>query len=378
MRNKLSSWRGPKAMDRTEQRRRTGGQSVRPPDPELLKRAQDATLVLHMGLHKTASTYVQGVLSARRDDLLREGLLYPRTGIVEKGSTGTREGAGSGQGLLSRKGRQEALKAQLLEELPEDVPTVLVSSEEFSRARPTPTPHNLLARFRAFGTVKVVLVLRRQDDWIESYYKQIVDQYNNFETRSFDKYFEETGRSLLDFHSRFTPWRDLVGPENFHVLSYDDLADGAAICRRILEISGLSGPILDELATVPVPRYESVRAIDTVGLRILNAYRLDDRETRTKTARSVYDAAPAGDIELMSPDLREEIQAMCRPINERIEAEWFDEPVPGLRFGAEPRASAKNPPSGPEMIDYVNRVMSLCEDARTTLNPEAMWQSEAE
>lgn len=378
MRNKLSSWRGPKAMDRAEQRRKTGGQTVRPPDPELLKRAQEATLVLHMGLHKTASSYVQGLLAARRDDLLREGLLYPQTGIVDKGSTSTREGAGSGQGLLSRKGRQEALKAQLLEELPKDVPTVLVSSEEFSRARPTPTPQNLLARFRAFGTVKVVLVLRRQDVWIESYYKQIVDQYNNFETRSFDKYLKETGFSLLDFHSRFTPWRELVGPENFHVLSYDDLADGAAICRRILEISGLSGPLLDELAAVPVPRYESVRAIDTVGLRILNAYRLDDRDTRTKTARSIYDAAPAGDIELMSADLREEIQAMCRPINERIEAEWFDEPVPGFRFGAEPRVSATDPPSGPEMIDYVNRVMSLCEDARIALDPEAMWGREVE
>lgn len=378
MRNKLSSWRGPKAMDRAEQRRKTGGQTVRPPDPELLKRAQEATLVLHMGLHKTASSYVQGLLAARRDDLLREGLLYPRTGIVDKGSTSTREGAGSGQGLLSRKGRQEALKAQLLEELPKDVPTVLVSSEEFSRARPTPTPQNLLARFRAFGTVKVVLVLRRQDVWIESYYKQIVDQYNNFETRSFDKYLKETGFALLDFHSRFTPWRELVGPENFHVLSYDDLADGAAICRRILEISGLSGPLLEELAAVPVPRYESVRAIDTVGLRILNAYRLDDRDTRTKTARSIYDAAPAGDIELMSADLREEIQAMCRPINERIEAEWFDEPVPGFRFGAEPRVSATDPPSGPEMIDYVNRVMSLCEDARIALDPEAMWGREVE
>jgi hypothetical protein len=378
MRNKRRRWLGPRAMDRTEQRRRAGAKSFTPPDPDLLKRAKDTTLVLHMGLHKTASSYVQGLLAARRDDLLREGVLYPTTGIVDKAGTGTREGAGSGHGLLSRQGRQDALKAQLVAELPDGVPTVLVSSEEFSRARPTPTPQNLLARFRAFGTVKVVLVLRRQDDWIESYYKQVVDQYNNFETRSFDGYLEERGRVLLDFHTRFTPWRDLVGPENFHVLSYDDLAGGAAIYRRLLEISGLRGPILDELATGSVPRYESVRAIDTVGLRILNTYRLEDRDTRTKTARSIYDVAPSGDIELMAADVREEIQDMCRPINERIEAEWFAEPVPGFRFGAAPRESATNPPSGREMIDYVDRVISLCEDARTTLNPEAKWGREAE
>jgi hypothetical protein len=332
-----------------------------------VERAQRATLVLHIGLHKTASSFLQGLLASHRDDLLREGLLYPTTGIVDKATTGTREGAGSGQALFSRRGRPDALKAQLLAELPEDVSTVLVSSEEFSRAAPTPTPQRLLSRFDAFGTVEVVVVLRRQDDWIESLYKQVVDQYNNFETRSFERYLRETGRSLLDFHERFTPWRDLVGPESFHVLSYDDLPDAVAICRRLLEIAGVRGPVVDQLATASVPRYDSVRAIDTLGLRILNSYRLEDRDTRTRIARSIYDVAPAGDIELMSAEVREEIQDMCRPINERIETEWFGEPVPGFRFGRPPRPSSANPPSGTEMVDYVDRVISLCEDGRRTL-----------
>ena len=346
-------------------RQRTTGPSAADLPDDALRRAKDATLVLHIGLHKTGSSYLQGLLAARREALLREGLLFPMTGIVDKASTGTREGAGSGQALFSRRGGHEELRAQLLTELPEDVATVLVSSEEFSRAGP-PSPERLLARFADFGTVKVVLVLRRQDDWIESYYKQIVDQYGNFETRSFERYVQETGRSLLDFHSRFTPWRNLVGPQNFHVVSYDDVPDAVAICRRLLGLAGVQGPVLDELSTVPVPRYDSVRAIDTVGLRLLNSYRLADRDTRTRIARSIYDVAPDGDVELMSADLREEIQAVCRPINERIEAEWCAAPVPGFRFASPRPVSTPRPPSGPGLVDYVDRVITMCEDARAT------------
>jgi hypothetical protein len=377
MRRRFGRFFGPRVVDKRRQRRReplspdVGGQ-------HLAGRAKDTSLVLHIGLHKTASSYIQGVLAASRDDLLREGILYPTTGIVDKGTTSTREGAGSGQGLLSRRGRHRVLLARLMAELGEGVPTVLISSEEFTRGGLTPSPEKLLERFNAFKSVKVVLVLRRQDDWIESFYKQVVDQYGNFETRSFHDFLQEVGRPLLDFHARFTPWRDLVGPENFHVLSYDDLPDGAAICRRLLEIAGLRGPILDEVGSVSVPRYDSVRPIDTVGLRILNSHRLEDRDTRTRIARSIYDIAPTGDIELMSADLREEIQVMCRPINQRIETEWFAEPVPGFRFGRAPRATATSPPSGLAMVDYVDQVISLCEDGRRAALPETMWGVEGE
>jgi hypothetical protein len=334
--------------------------------PGLSVRAEDKDLVLHIGLHKTASSFVQGLLAASRDDLRAHGVLYPTAGIVDKSDSGTREGAGSGQALFSRPGRQHALNAQLFAEIPDDVSTVLLSSEEFGRVAATPTPARLVARFSAFRSIKVVLVLRRQDDWIESYYKQVVDQFRNFETRSFVQFLHEAGPRLLDFHARFAPWRELVGPQNFHVLSYDDLPDGVAICRRLLEVAGMEGPVLDGLGSIEVPRYDSVRAIDTVGLRILNAYRLEGRDTRTRTACSIYDAAPSGDIELLTPELRDEIKTAWDPVNERIEDEWFSTPVPGFRFGSAPPARAATPPSGPDMVDYLDRVIALCEDARTT------------
>ena len=317
---------------------------------------------MHIGLHKTATSYLQNVLSAHRYDLLREGVLYPTTGAV-------------GQYLRQHSGRRAvgSCPAHPAGEPPGarvrtacrdprhriDGPPVVGGLHA-----PPSRPEQYISRFSAFGSVQVVLVLRRQDVWIESYYKQIVDQYRKFETRSFDEFLAQMGPKLVDFHTRFSPWRDLVGPESFHVLSYDDLPGGAAICRRLLEIAGVGGSLLDDPESIPVPRYDSVRAIDTVGLRILNSYRLDNRDVRTRIAKSIYAAAPDGDIELMKPEMRDGIQALCAPINERIEAEWFKEPVPGFRFGAALGDPAASPPTGPEVIDYLDQVIALCEGAR--------------
>ena len=326
---------------------------------------KDRTLILHIGLHKTATSYVQNTLSARRYDLLREGVLYPTTGTVDSITFRTREGAQSGHIQFTRLREDRDVVSELLKELPDTASTVLLSSEDFTLPRANAAAQ-YIDRFSAFGNVHVVLVLRRQDAWVESYYKQMVDQYNRFETRSFDEFLEQMGPKLLDFHARFSPWRDLIGPESFHVLSYDDLAGGSEICRRILEIAGVNGSFLESSESISVPRYESVRSIDTIGLRILNAYRLDDRDLRTRAAKLIYAAAPDGDIELMTPEMREGIQALCGPINERIEREWFQEAVPGFRFGAALGGPAADPPTGSEMVDYIDQVISLCEGVRTS------------
>lgn len=339
----------------------------------MARRTKDIDLVLHIGLHKTASTYVQNVLSARRYDLIKHSLLYPTTGTnAPLAGERTRDGAQSGHALFTSRQLRRGLVPELANEMPPTATTVLLSSEDFSHARVEPEQYSeLLGRF---ASVKVVLVLRRQDVWVESLYKQEVDQYFNFETRSFGEFLAEEGPSLLDFHTRFSPWRDLVGPENFHVLSYDDLPDGTAIARGVLQVAGVDADDLGEFPGVEVPRYESVRAIDTVGLRVLNSYRISSREVRDGLAREIYAAAPAGGPILMTSEMRAGIQARCAEINARIEEEWFDKPVPGFRFGADVATEVSETPSGPAMLDYLDHVLALCESARR----EEMAAAEAE
>ncbi len=328
------------------------------------KPAKGLRLVLHIGLHKTATSYVQNTLSTLRYDLLEEGVLYPSTGVGDSMAT-TREGAQSGQPMLTRSARRWV--AELLDEVPAHVSTVLVSSENFTLWHRDAGPAQQIAKFSMFHSIDVVLVLRRQDSWIESYYKQVVDSHRDFETRSFEQFLRAEGPRLLDFHRRFSPWRDLVGPENFHVLSYDDLPDASAITRRILQIAGVDGATLDRVGSLPVPRYDSIRAIDTLGLRILNTYRLADRDDRTAVAKSIYAAAPDADITLLTPDVRGGIQEMCAPVNERIEEEWIGEPVPGLRFAVPADRPPPTPPSPAQMTDYIDEVIALCEAVRPSV-----------
>lgn len=328
----------------------------------MAKRAKDISLVLYIGLHKTGTSYVQNLFSAGRYDLLREGVLYPNTGALDTLTNNTRDGAQSGHAMFTRMGPiRRRLTAEVLAEIPESASTILLSSENFTLWHRTATPEQQIEKFAAFKDISVVLVLRRQDDWIESYYKQIVDGHRDFETRSFAEFLQQDGSVLLDFHRRFTPWRDLVGPEHFHVMSYDDLPDASAIARGILGVAGVDAGLLDHLMSMPLPRYDSVRAIDTLGLRILNSYRFESREDRTRIARAIYGIAPVGGLELLTSPMREGIQVACKPVNERIELEWFDEPVPGFRFGAPREPVAVEPPSTTDLLEYVDRVIALCE-----------------
>lgn len=337
--------------------------------------AKDLELVLHIGLHKTASTYIQNVLSARRYDLVQHGVFYPNTGTFEEARVRTRDGAQAGHFQLTFRGGRQALLEQLLDEVPPLASTVLLSAEDLTALRQRPERH--MDHFGIFGSVKVVAVVRRQDTWIESMYKQAVDQWSSFETRSLPRFVAEEGPRLLDYHSRLSAWRALVGPENFHVLSYDDLGDGAAILRRVLEIAGVPKDRLGEYPGVEAPRYDSIRGIDTLGMRILNGYRLSNRNIRNKAAREIYASAPSGDIELMNPELRAGIQERCAPVNERIEREWLAEPAPGLRFAKDVRTASAGPPSSSDLLAYLDRVFAVCDEARALDDAEREAGAEA-
>ena len=124
----------------------------------MASRAGDRTLVLHIGLHKTATSYLQNVWSARRYDLLQEGILYPIEGTgslargVDRLQLTTRKGAQSGHAVFTRPVEARQALGDLLQELPETVGTVLLSSEDFSLGRVA--PERYIELFSDFGTVK--------------------------------------------------------------------------------------------------------------------------------------------------------------------------------------------------------------------------------
>ncbi len=123
-------------------------------------------LVLHAGVHKTGSTYIQDILFNNADALASSGVRLPNSLNHRQG--GLREFAFS----FPEPEFQNAFRTLVLE-TPED--TVLVSSEELSHAI---RDHHLAREFlqdlsRSHGVeVRIVAYLRRQDELRESAFQQ--------------------------------------------------------------------------------------------------------------------------------------------------------------------------------------------------------------
>ena len=286
-----------------------------------------ATLYLHIGLHKTGTTYLQNVLLENKDLILkRDNILFPDIDEpLDPGST-TRPGANSGHSVFTR----PRFKAQLLDQLLDQCETakpksVIISSENFTLWHRNTGPKAYIDRFRNhFEKIVVVLVLRRQDAWIDSYYRQIIDGFADYETRRIDQFVDDLGAQLFDFHGRFKPWQTEAGPENFIVGSYDDLVAADSLLAWFARTVGISPDTVQKLETSNVARYPSIGGLDTYPIRLLNNLRLRSRDVRTLIVRDICAAQPRTSSRVLSYNYAEAIRILCHEQNEWIARNWMD------------------------------------------------------
>lgn len=129
-------------------------------------------LIVHVGPPKTGSTSIQVNVNRQRDLLLAAGTLYPRTGMFH--GTHWQLAASFDTGTISKSVYPPNMKIAPIEAL------VSALSTEISETK----PRKILLSFEGFSAeivraiqvrlglqhVKVVYVLRRQDDLLESWY----------------------------------------------------------------------------------------------------------------------------------------------------------------------------------------------------------------
>jgi len=131
-----------------------------------------ARAILHIGLHKTATTLVQHSFAANRRLLARHGLIYPDIGPTEGHHALLTPWV-----PLDRRYRSTAeadrLWAGLARHAGPDT-TLLLSSEEFSRGRTHEVDLAAVrARLAAFDRVEVVCVLRDQVALLQSVWMEV-------------------------------------------------------------------------------------------------------------------------------------------------------------------------------------------------------------
>ena len=133
-------------------------------------------LILHVGLHRTGSTSVQGALTASREKLRRRGVLYPHAGSIKVAHHGL---------CFALRGKTDtpwgplAPLDQLLSELQTEMNasrchTVLISSEEFRMLchEKSPAVGESTRQFLAlFSHVRILCFLRHQIPYLDSAYR---------------------------------------------------------------------------------------------------------------------------------------------------------------------------------------------------------------
>jgi hypothetical protein len=301
------------------------------------------TLYLHIGIQKTGSSAIQNVCMANQERLKRAGILFPSAGFKwgpQRGPTAT---AGHLR-LLRFMKRPDRLRRYrearaLLDEIEAaQCDTIVISSEVFS----APGKHKLVAGLEWFMThgfdAKIVAYLRRQDVWLDSFYRQLLkrDGWIQGETRSIEEFWRSEGRDWLDYRSRLRPWVDAVGPENATIRSYGDAQDRGGVVRDFLAAVGADASYVDMSRagetynpSVPASAADFLRALNAVGdsgfarkAPLLEAIRETTLFNRSRGS-------------LVSRALWTELESIYSDENEDLRRVWVSGPSERLSFGSD-------------------------------------------
>ena len=219
---------------------------------------------VHIGMPKTGSSSIQSLLTENRNNLLDEGVLYPKTGrlaahgIAQQHISFVINDVYPDWIPLKARMSFKQLKKELYSELRSiDHSTLVISSEAFSSIQSTDKIQALCELLNGYE-VHVIALVRRPDQWIQSWYKQVVKSHP-FTTATFDS-FVSTNR--MHHFENLKVWEAVVGAQSINVLHYDKLsAEGSnSILKVILHCIGIKNqdPLLEKEVVNESPSWELI------------------------------------------------------------------------------------------------------------------------
>ena len=182
-------------------------------------------LLLHIGMHKTGSTSLQRFFVRNRAVLKLMGIDYPKAfdasgkrlpkhndlfqAIWHEKDFGTAHPV-----LGASAGRVDQLARRI-----ETHRITVLSAEGFSGE--SPAFAEAFAPLRGRFDIKVICFLRRQDDWAQSFYKQMVQSRQVCESRSFEAFLDGSStREHLNYLQLLDWWATALGEQTIHVEIY--------------------------------------------------------------------------------------------------------------------------------------------------------------
>lgn len=185
-------------------------------------------LIIHIGMQKTGTTFLQTGMNTHREALAARGLIYsePLAGMGGTGPTahhflahalmGRRFGHTPGPDFSRLGDHAAALRAVAAQA----GGTAVLSSEDLSLLR-LPQIRQLRALFPDEG-VQILVYLRRQDLWLESLYGQLLKLGRHQATAAF----AARNRRRMDYAGVLAPWATVFGAKNLIVRTYEGFEGG--------------------------------------------------------------------------------------------------------------------------------------------------------
>lgn len=296
------------------------------------------TLFLHIGTHKTGTSAIQAICAANYAALVKQGCLFPQAGFKWKSRIRNDATSGHSDLLNFLKGvpdpAAERAASGLKREFDQnDCARVIISSEVLS------APHNVDAvsgidRLRSMGfDVRIVVYLRRQDKWLDSFYRERLKWSRFRETRTVEEFWRAEGDSWLNYRKRIGPWIEAAGPGGSIVRSYEDAQQAGGVVGDFLSVVGVDGSGLD-LSSQHLAHNASVPAAAAELLRAFNKLPVASTARKSELTSAVcqMEMFTAAKGSLVGEDLWNELQFAYAAQNEEIRQSWLTGPSERLSF----------------------------------------------
>ncbi len=200
-------------------------------------------LYVHIGLPKTGTTAIQYFLHENRASLKHAGYLYPGKGTAHHCLGWRMAGI---KGWLPSEEAAIAESRKIFREINESkFAHVIVSSETMSEGLLDHAGrlHAILEEeLHSAWEARIIVYLRRQDHWLESWYMEEVGSKeppaNSYTFPEFLLHYRE--RAQIDYWALLRPWDELFGKENLIVRIYEKEQQPQGIARDFLQAIGIS------------------------------------------------------------------------------------------------------------------------------------------
>jgi hypothetical protein len=250
-------------------------------------------LTLHVGLHKTGTTYVQRQLLANRARLAKAGVLVPLAGLDDRsGADQARMGGFAGHLGIARHVRDGSapvwadLKAEIAAS---GAGRVVISCENLTFPQNADRAQRIAAladrlRETGFGRVSLVASVRRPDAWVEALWRENVVQARRDAGQSLTAFVIDHGAALKSLPQ-------LLGPLEAATGAVSRLVDFDAARGRLWPAMAAAMDLPDDLREDDsAPRYETPRAAAMQALQAI-ALMTPDEAMRRQAFFSLLSAA---------------------------------------------------------------------------------------